>query len=294
MTRTTPAREAPTIELGLPKGHIQANVFELLRDANIEVEHRHRNYRPTFSMDGFEAKILKPQSVAQMVAAGSRDAGFTGADWVAELGADLVEVLDTGLDPVRLVAAAPEDLVVDGALPDRPLTIASEYERLTAEWLEAAGIEGTVVQSFGATEVFPPEDADCIVDVAQTGRTLAANDLEVVDVLMESSTRLYANPDALEDPEKADAIERFRLLLQSVLDGRKRVMLEVNVAADRLDAVVDALPAMREPTVSELHGGDGYAVKAAVPKDSVTELVPDIKAAGGTDIVVTDFSQIVA
>ncbi len=294
MTSTKPATTEPTIKLGLPKGHIKENVLELLRDANIEVEHRHRNYRPTFSMEGFEAKILKPQSVAKMVAAGSRDAGFTGADWVAELDADLIEIMDTELDPVRLVAAAPEDQVVDGKLPEGPLVVATEYERLTEVWLAEQGIEGTVIQSYGATEVFPPEDADCIVDVAQTGRTLEANDLEVVDTLLESSTRLYANPASLDDPEKSEAIERFKLLLRSVLDGRKRVMLEVNVVEDKLDAVVGALPAMRKPTVAQLHNGDGYAVRAAVPKDRVTQIVPDIKEAGGTDIVVTDFSQIVS
>lgn len=294
MTAPTPQSEEPIIELGLPKGHIQENVFELLRDANIDISHRHRNYRPTFDMDGVSAKILKPQSVAKMVAAGSRDAGFTGADWVEELEADVVEILDTEMDPVRLVVAAPEEMVTDGELPDGPLTVASEYVRLSERWLDEAGIEGAVVQSYGATEVFPPEDADVIVDVAQTGRTLEANDLEIVDVIMESTTRMYANPEALKDEAKQTIIERLRLLLQSVLDGRKRVMLEVNVAEDKLDDVVNALPAMRKPTVSPLHNGDGYAVKAAVPKETVTEIVPDIKAAGGTDIVVTDFSQIVA
>ena len=294
MTMQSTNPEGSTVKIGLPKGHIQENVFELLRDANIDIHHHHRNYRPTFSMEGFEAKILKPQSVAKMVEAGSRDLGFTGADWVAELEADIVEVLDTGLDQVRLVAAAPESMVEDGTLPDRSLTVAAEYERLAGEWLQSRALEGAVVQSYGATEVFPPEDADVIVDVAQTGRTLRANDLEIVDELMTSSTRLYANPAALDDPVKADAIERFRLLIQSVLDGRRRVMLEVNVASDKLDAVVDALPAMRKPTVAPLHSEEGYAVKAAVPKDQVTELVPELKRAGGTDIVITDFSQIVA
>lgn len=294
MTASPTPDDEPVIKLGLPKGHIQENVFELLRDANIEIHRHARNYRPSFSMDGFEAKILKPQSVAKMVEAGSRDLGFTGADWVAELEADVIEVLDTGMDEVRLVAAAPETMVLDGELPDRHLTVASEYERLAGTWLGEQGIDGTVIQSYGATEVFPPEDADLIVDVTQTGRTLEANDLVVVDELLSSSTRLYANPEAYEAPDKREAVDRFRLLLQSVLDGRRRVMLEVNVASDKLQDVVDSLPAMRHPTVSPLHNEEGYAVKAAVPKGDVTELVPDIKRAGGTDIVITDFSQIVA
>jgi ATP phosphoribosyltransferase len=244
-------------------------------------------------MEGFETKILKPQNIVEMLHLGSRDIGFAGADWVAELGADLTELLDTGLDPVSVVAAAGHGFA-DGGLARAPFVVASEYQRLTYNWLERRGYQATVVRSYGATEVFPPEDADCIVDNMATGETLRANGLVVVDLLMRSSTRLYAHPQALENPVKRERIERLVLLLRSVLDARQRVMLEVNVPAERLEAVIAVLPSMREPTMSPLHGEQGFALKAAVPRADLPRVIPEIKARGGTDIVVTALAQIVA
>ena len=285
--------DALPLRLGLPKGRIKDGVVKLLDDAGIEVQTGARNYRPSMSMEGIEAKLLKPQNIVEMLHIGSRELGFAGADWVAELDVDLVELLDTGLDPVRLVAAAPQDRAAPGKLPPQPLVVASEYERLTRKWIADNELDATFVHSYGATEVFPPEDADCIVDNTATGSTLRANDLVIVDVLMTSSTRLYANPKALDDPEKAAVIDRFVLMLESVLIARRRVMIEVNVSAERLDEVVDFLPCMREPTISPLSGDAGFAVKAAVPRDQLTAIVPDLKERGGTDIVVTELAQII-
>jgi ATP phosphoribosyltransferase len=272
---------------------MQDGVFALLSDAGIHVRAGTRSYHPELSVPGYAAKILKPQNIVEMLHLGSRDAGFAGADWVAELGAAVVEVFDTGLDPVRLVAAAPAALLGDGRLPARRLVVASEYETLTRRWIDAAGLDATCVRSYGATEVFPPEDADLIVDNTATGATLQSNGLVVLDELMTSSTRLYANPAALEDPVRLEAIEGLALVLRSVIEARSRVMLEVNVCAARLEALVRVLPAMREPTVSPLHAGAGYAVKAAVRRVDLPSIIPAIKASGGTDLVVTTFSQIV-
>jgi ATP phosphoribosyltransferase len=290
---TTTTTRTAAIRLGLPKGHMQEGVLRLLAEAGVEVAVGRRAYRPAISLDGHEAKILKPQNVVEMLHVGSRDVGFAGADWVAELGAELVELLDTGLDPVRLVAAAPASLLADGRLPAERLVVASEYEQLARRWIDDRGLDATFVRSYGATEVFPPEDADCIVDNTASGATLRANGLQVVDELMTSTTRLYANPAALDDPTRRERIERIVLLLRSVLEARRRVMLEVNVPADRLDAVIAALPCMREPTVAQLHGGGGYAVKAAVPRDRLPVVIPELKSRGGTDVVVTPTSQIV-
>ena len=281
------------LRLALPKGRMQEGVLRLLGDAGIHVRAGERGYRPTVSLPGVEAKVLKPQNIVEMLHFGKRDVGFAGADWVAELDADVDELVDTRLDPVRVVAAAPASLLVDGALPARPLVVASEYDRLTRRWIDERGIDATFIRSYGATEVFPPEDADCIVDNTATGGTLRANNLEIVEDLMTSSTRLYAAPRVLDDPAKADAIDRIVLLVRSVLQARKRVMLEVNVGADKLDSVIDALPAMRKPTVSPLHGQAGYAVKAAIPRSELPVVIPEIKARGGTDVVVTAPDQIV-
>lgn len=273
---------------------MRGEVFDLLREAGIRLQVPNRNYRPVTSLEGIEAKLMKPQNIVGMLEAGSRDIGFTGADWVEELDADLVELFDTGLDPVRLVAAAPEELAEpDGELPDRKIVVASEYEELTRRWIESKGLDAEFVKSFGATEAFPPEDADCIVDNSATGATLEANHLVVVDELMESSTRLYTTESVLDRDGKRAAIEDLVLLLKSVMGARRRVMMEVNVPGDKLEEVVDVLPAMRKPTIAPLHHEEGYAVKVAAPRDKLPRVIPEVRDRGGTDIVVTSLDQIV-
>ena len=281
------------IRLALPKGRMQDGVFALLAEAGIDVRLGGRDYRPGLSLPGFDAKLLKPQNVVEMLHVGSRDFGFAGADWVAELDAELVEILDTGLDPVRVVAAAARSVLIDGELPAGPLVVASEYERLARAWIADKSLDATFVRSYGATEAFPPEDADCIVDNTATGATLEANGLIIVDQLMASSTRLYVNPRVMDDGAKRDELDRFALLLESVLAARKRVMVEVNVTAQNLEAVIAALPCMREPTIAPLHGDTGFAIKAAVPRESLHRVIPEIKARGGTDVVVSALAQIV-
>lgn len=283
-----------SLQLALPKGRMQDGVMTLLSDAGMRVRTFDRGYRPSFSVPGVEAKLLKPQNVVEMLHAGSRDVGFAGADWTAELDAHLTELLDTGLDPVKVVAAAPKELLRNGRLPsDRTLVVASEYVELARRWIEKQPFEATFVRSYGATEAFPPEDADLIIDNTATGATLRSNGLEIVDVIMESSTRLYANPAALEDASLGSRIEDLVLLLRSVLDGRSRVMLEVNVAQEDLADLIEILPCMRRPTVSRLHGDQGYAVRAAVPRSALPELLLEARAKGATDLVVTRPSQIV-
>ena len=289
-----PQQNHERIRLALPKGRMAEGIMDLLADAGIQVHLGSRQYRPEISLPEFEVKILKPQAIVKMLQVGSRDLGFTGADWAAEFDADLCELLDTRLNPVRLVAAVPPEFLVDGRLPRGPLVVASEMERLTNEWIERRGLDATFLRSFGATEVYPPEDADCIVDVVATGSTLKANGLQIVDELMSSSTRLYANPRVLEEPRQRERIENFVLLLRSVLEARRRVMVEVNVGRANLEGLIAVMPCMREPTISSLHGEAGYAVKAAVPREELPALIPRIKALGGTDIVVNKLEQIVA
>ncbi len=273
---------------------MQAGVLDLLTAAGVRVDLGERRYRPSISVAGFSAKLLKPQNVVEMLHAGSRDVGFAGADWVAELDGTLVELLDTGLDPVRVVAAAPVSVAQRGLEPGIPLTVASEYRRLASRWIEARGLDATFVRSYGATEVFPPEDADVIVDNTATGATLEANGLEIVDEVMRSSTRFYANPRALDDARHRERIEDLVLVLESVIEARRRVMLELNVDAGGLDDLVAVLPCMRRPTVSRLHGDGGYAIRVAVLRDALPTLIPLVKARGGTDLVVTAPGQIVA
>ena len=281
------------VHLALPKGRMEEGVLALLRDAGIRVTFGKRGYRPTLSLRGFETKILKPQNIVEMLHLGSRDIGFAGADWVEEKGVELVELVDTELDPVRVVVAALPAFASGNLQEMGKFRIASEYQRLTERWLEKESLDARVVRTYGATEVFPPEDADCIIDNTATGETLKANGLIIIDEVMRSSTRLYAHPRAMDVPEKRDRIERLILLLRSVLDARQRVMLEVNVAGDQLGEVIAILPSMREPTMSPLHGDQGFALKAAVLREDLPTIIPEIKARGGTDILVTSLAQIV-
>lgn len=281
------------LRLALPKGRMQDGVFSLMAEAGLAVRASGRAYRPQLAAPGHDVKILKPQNIIEMLQAGTRDLGFAGADWVRELGADLDELLDTGLDPVRLVAAAPAGLDPAAASTDRPLTVASEYEQITRRWLADRGWPARFVRSYGATEVFPPEDADLIVDNTATGATLAANGLQIVAELGRSSTRLYASPRLREDPELQGRAESFCMLIAAVLAARERVMLEVNVSGARLADLIAVLPCMREPTVSPLHGNGDFAVKAAVLRRELPALIPELRRRGGTDVVVTSPSQIV-
>ncbi len=284
---TTPLR------LALPKGRMQHGVLTLLADAGMPVQLGSRDYRPRVRNAAFDCKLLKPQNVVEMLHQGSRDLGFAGADWVAELQFDLVEVLDTGLDPVRIVAAAPGRLLEDGALLRRSFVVASEYETLTRRWLQRGDHEATFVRSYGATEAFPPDDADVIVDNTATGDTLVANGLVVFDELLRSSTRLYASPRSLDDPARRASIDAFVLLLRAVLDARSRAMLDVNVDSAHLNAVIAALPAMQNPTIAPLHGGNGFAVRAAVPRADLPQLLPRLRQLGARDLVVTNVAQLV-
>lgn len=297
--------KAATLHLALPKGRMYDGVVALLAAAGIDVGRSDRGYRPRIGLDAVECKVLKPRAIVEMLSHGHRDVGFAGADWVAEAQASgdgfepPVAVLDTGLDPVRLVAAAPPALLVEGRWPDRggggrALVVASEYAALAARWIADRGLCASVLRSYGATEVLPPEDADLIVDTVATGSTLAANGLVACDELMRSSTRLYASPRAMENPSARRRIEDLAVLLGSVLEARRRVLVEVNVSADRLSAVVGVLPCMREPTVAPLHGQGGYAVKAAVPRERLAWVIGQLREAGGTDVIVTNPQQIVA
>ncbi len=281
------------LRLALPKGRMYDAIVGLLAGAGIKIRVSERDYRPQVSLEGINAKILKPRNVIGMLQAGARDIGFAGADWVVETGANLIDLLDTGLNPVRLVVAAPLDILIDGQLPPRRLVVASEYPALAQNWINRVGIDATVLTTFGATEVFPPEDADCIVDNTATGSTLRANGLKIVDEIMTSSTRLYASPHALEVPHLKGYIDDFVMLVTSVLDARRRVLLDLNVEASKLAAVTALLPSMREPTISQLSNDGWYAVRSAVPRNQLAQIIPALKGAGACDIITSAPEQII-
>ncbi len=282
-----------TLRLALPKGRITEGVLRLLAGAGLAVRSDGRSYRPRVSDPGIEIKYLKPQNIPKLIELGAHDCGFTGHDWVQESGAKIVEILDTGLDPVTLVAAAPEETADRLSGLDRPLIVAAEFETLTRRYMKKRGQPYLFIRTYGATEVFPPEDADLILDLVSTGTTLHDNHLRVLDEVLRSTTRFLAARSALEDPWKRERIEALRTMMQAVLEARRRVLLEMNVSRERLDAVVAILPAMKSPTIQELHGGKGYAVKAAVLREGLAAHLIRLREAGATDLIAYSLEKVI-
>lgn len=280
------------LKMVLPKGRIYSNVVKLLNDSGFGVEVDERVYVPRIDDPEIEAKIMKPQNIPRLLELGSHDVGFTGYDWILETEARVIEIMDLHFDPVKIVVAVPEFPAKTDLLQKR-IVVASEYENIAKNYLEQKKYDYVLLRTFGATEVFPPEDADMIIDNVSTGRTLSEHNLQIIDTIMESSTRFIANQAATTDPWKREKIEEMKMIFHAVLDARQRVMLEMNVPKEKLVEIVKFLPCMRSPTVSPLYGDQGYAVKVAVKKHKVIKLIPLLKKYGATDILEYDFRKVV-
>ncbi|MDR0323797.1 MAG: ATP phosphoribosyltransferase [Treponema sp.] len=279
------------LKILIPKGRIFDNVSRLFAEAGFPVSLTDRTYRPSLGADWLDAKIMKPQNVGELLELGSHDAGFTGIDWIQESGADVEEILDLGFDRVKIVAAVPGGYD-EAKLKSKKLAVATEYVNLSETWLKSQGYQYRILRTYGATEVFPPDDADMIIDNTSSGQTLRDNGLKIIGTLLESSTRFVVSRSALADKEKRSRIEELAMLFRAVLDGRDRVMLEMNIPKEQFGSLA-SLPAMRSPTVAELYGDAGYAVKIAVKKHEVPDIIPKLKKLGALDIVEYDLRKVV-
>ena len=274
----------------LAKGRIYESVYELLSDVGISLKLAERTYFPSTNQDDLAFQVVKPQIASALLASNKADVGFSGKDWVYENGVqdEVEEIMDLGFDPVRIVAAIPNTVDFD-ALLKKPVTIATEYQTLSKKWVDEKKIDGKIFRTWGTSEGFVQDNEDSLaqilIDNTSTGSSLRANNLKIVDTLMTSSTRMYASKEALKDPAKKQKIMELKMLFESVLNARGRVMLEMNVAKDKFDDLIKALPSMKSPTVSPLFGDDGYAVKIAVKKSEVPTLLPKLQARGATDIL---------
>jgi ATP phosphoribosyltransferase len=280
----------------IPKGRIFDNVSRLFAEAGFPIYLADRTYRPVIAADWLDAKIMKPQNVGELLELGSHDAGFTGVDWIRESGADVEELLDLGFDRVKIVAAVPSgssEAPPPELIKGRKIVVATEYVNLAESWLRTSGYNYRILRTYGATEVFPPDDADMIIDNTSSGQTLKDNGLQIIATLLESSTRFVVSKAVMADSEKRGRIEELVMLFKAVLDGRERVMLEMNVPKNKFDGLVAGLPAMRSPTVAPLYGDEGFAVKIAVKKNEVPELIPCLKKLGAGDIVEYDLRKVV-
>ena len=278
------------LKILLAKGRIYESVYELLSDVGISIYLPDRTYFPITNQDDLAFQVVKPQIVSCLLATDKADVGFSGKDWVYEneVQDDVEEIMDLGFDPVRIVAAIPEAYDFQKII-SKPVTIATEYQTLSRKWVQDKNIDGTLFRTWGTSEGFVQDNEDSIaqilIDNTSTGSSLKANKLKIVDTLMESSTRMYASKTAMQNPEKRQKIMELKMLFQTVLNARSRVMLEMNVSEEKFDALVKALPSMKSPTVSPLFGGNGYAIKIAVKKSDVPTLLPKLQAEGASDIV---------
>jgi ATP phosphoribosyltransferase len=276
----------------LPKGRIFENVRTLLHEAGIYLHMDGREYRPAVNDPEIKIKIMKPQNIPKLVEFGSHHVGFTGHDWVIETGADVVELLDLGFDPVKIVVAAPPDLM-DTDSEKKKIVVASEYASISRTYLDSQPYDYVFLRTYGATEVFPPDDADMIIDNMATGRTLKDHGLSVISTILESSTRFICNREVLKDPVKNQKIYEMKMLFQSILQARDRVMLEMNIPSTHFKKIIKELPCMKSPTVAPLYGDQGVAVKVAVKKTEVTTLLPRLKQLGATDILEYNIQKVV-
>jgi ATP phosphoribosyltransferase len=283
--------------MAVPTGSLQESVLSMLRDAGYELNVEPRSYRPETNDPELWVKMLRPQEIPSLVADGVYDVGISGSDWVAETGASVERILDLGVGGFKIVLAvnesspiqAPEDLRTM-----RNLRISTEYLNLTGSYLRRLGVKGASVHfSWGATEAKPPEEADAIIDGFQTGETLARNRLRIVDEVLESSALFIANRSSMKDEWKRRKIEGMEVMLSGALRARGKVLLKMNVPAEKLDEIAALVPAMERPTISKLYGEDWYALESVAEEKELIQLIPRLKEAGAKDIIEYDLKKVI-
>jgi ATP phosphoribosyltransferase len=289
------------LKLVLPKGSLEKATLDLFAAADLQVSRSSAvDYTATIEDPRIDSvRILRPQEIPMYVAEGMFDLGITGRDWIEETASDVVSLGELQYSkatsrPIRVVVAVAGDSPIDNVadLWDG-VRVSTEYPGVTRRFFESRGIEADVRLSYGATEAKIPDIVDCIVEITETGRARRAAGLKIIDQILQSYTELVANPSAYEDPAKAHAMHQVRTLLQGVLEARGKVLVKLNVAEADLPAVVDLVPAMKAPTVSKLHGGDGYAVETVVAKREINVLIPALKDAGASDIIELPLAKII-
>ena len=289
------------INIVIPKGSLEEQTLLLFKQADLTIKKTDREYNPKINDPRTnKVKVLRPQEIPKYVEQGYFDIGITGLDWVQESQSDIVEVADLpyskqGAGNVKIVIAVPQTAdSIKSASDIKPNSrVSTEYPNMTKAFFEKMGITVDIFYSYGATEAKVPELMDVVVDLTETGSTLRKNGLKIVDVIAESSTKLIANRKSWDDPVKRKDIQEIKTLLLAVIEARGKVLIDLNVHKDHLDAVIGALPAMKNPTVSQLYKSDYYALETVVNKSDINILIPKLKALGAEDILELDILKIV-
>ena len=286
------------LKLGIPKGSLENATIDLFRRAGFNISVSSRSYFPAIDDPEIECMLIRAQEMARYVEDGILDAGLTGLDWVRESEANVQTVADlvyskASFGKVRWVLAVPESSPVQSVKDLEGKIIATELVRFTKNYLKANGVTAKVEFSWGATEVKPPVLADAIVEVTETGSSLRANKLRIVEELMSSNTQLIANQTSWADPWKQQKLSDIRLLLDGAIAALGKVGLMLNVRRANLDTVLDTLPALKNPTVSQLSDSEWVAVNTILDELTVRNLIPRLKAAGAQGIVEYPLNKIV-
>jgi ATP phosphoribosyltransferase len=287
-----------TLRLGIPKGSLQDSTIQLFARAGWRITVNPRSYFPGVDDPEIQCMMVRAQEMARYVETGALDAGITGRDWVYETGADVAEIGELlyskqSLAPVRWVLAVPEGEPIQSVKDLEGKVIATEVVNLTKKYLARHGVNARVEFSWGATEVKVPQLADAIVEVTETGSSLRANRLRIVDTVLESRTVLIANRGATADPWKSEKISNILLLLSGAIAAYTKVGIMLNVRKEHLAGVLKVLPALKNPTVSTLSDPDWIAVNTIVDEDVVRHIIPRLKAAGAQGIVEYPLNKIV-
>lgn len=286
------------LKLGIPKGSLQESTLKLFKKAGYNVSINSRSYYPAFDDPEIEAMLIRAQEMARYVEDGILDAGLTGKDWILEQNADVYEVAELNyakgrLGAVKWVIAVPNDSKIKTINDLNGKRIATELVGFTKRYLKSKGINADVDFSWGATEVKPPHLADAIVELTETGSSLKANNLRVVETILQSSTRFIANKKAWRDRWKKQKIDNIVLLLKGALSAEEKVGLKMNVPEKSLKRLLSLLSAMHSPTISTLSDKGWYALEVIIDEKIVRELIPRLKSAGASGIIEYPLNKVI-
>jgi len=286
------------LKLGLPKGSLQESTFHLFAKAGYKISSTSRSYFPSIDDAEMKPMLIRAQEMSRYVEDGVLDVGITGRDWVKENGSKVEEVAElvyakVGLKPVRWVLAVPSDSKIKSAKDLQGKRIATELVNVTKEYLKKNGVTANVEFSWGATEAKPPELADAIIEVTETGSSLRANNLIILETVLESSTVVIVNAMAWNDPWKKKKIENMILLLKGALAAQEKVGLKMNVLRTNLEKVMKVLPALNSPTIAEMYDKNWVDVDTVVDEKIVREIVPKLKDAGAEGIVEYPLNKVI-
>ena len=286
------------LRLGLPKGSLQESTFALLAKAGWKISSSSRSYIPRVDDPELELRLIRAQEISRYVEHGFLDAGLTGADWIAENDSDVEVVAEIAYskattNPARGVLAVPNDSAIKSVKELQGKRVATELVEATRRWLKKNGVTAEVEFSWGATEVKAPELVDAIVELTETGSSLKANNLRIVDELVRSFPQLIANKKSWQDSWKKQKVETLAMMLKGALQAEEKVGLKMNIPRAKLDALLTQLPALRNPTISTLSKADWVAVETIIDEKIVREIIPQLKAAGAEGIIEYPLNKVI-